>query len=206
AAVLLGSSGHEDGTLRPAGKRMSPTGPRALAALAAALATIAAHRAPAAAPAIALCPGLSIVTAITQSAGDYESIKTIESVTDTDVRIKYSVEQTVQDTFDTEPHFVAYSVYRTVSRADLESAAIYLQIFSPDIPESVPGTTAIGTSAQVLRDLKTRGEADMALFVPLPGKVPLDRDCHPNLYDYQSTGHLKRVGTPGFAVILDGTR
>ena len=45
----------------------------------------------AAPPTIPLCPGLTIVTAVNQQNGDYESIKTIESVTDADVRLKYSV-------------------------------------------------------------------------------------------------------------------
>ena len=209
--TLDGGSGHcvdrerRQCTLRPLRGETLRRQP-ALAALGAALAAFAAPRAPAPAPTIALCPGLSIVTAVTQSEGDYESIKTIESVTDTDVRIRYSVEQTVQDMFDIEPHFVAYSLYRTVTRADLESAAVYLQIFSPDLPETIPGTTAIGTSARVLRDLKSRGEADMALFVAIPGKLPLDRETHPNVYDYQSSGHLKRVGTPSLPVLVDGVR
>ncbi len=45
----------------------------------------------AAAPKIPLCAGLTIVTAVSQPDGDYESIKTIQSVTDTEVRVKYLV-------------------------------------------------------------------------------------------------------------------
>ncbi len=43
------------------------------------------------APTVPLCPGLTIVTAVSQPNGDYESIKTIESVGPADVRLKYLV-------------------------------------------------------------------------------------------------------------------
>ena len=46
---------------------------------------------------IPLCPGLTIVTAINQPEGDYESIKTIESVDSTAIRLKYSTERAVRD-------------------------------------------------------------------------------------------------------------
>ncbi len=40
--------------------------------------------------AIPLCPGLTIVTAVSQPQGDYESIKRIESMTPEGARIRYS--------------------------------------------------------------------------------------------------------------------
>lgn len=42
---------------------------------------------------IPLCPGLTVVTAVNQTGGDYESTKTIEPVTDESVRMKYSAER-----------------------------------------------------------------------------------------------------------------
>ena len=48
-------------------------------------------------PEIQLCPGLTIVTAVSQSFGDYESIKTIESVTADEIRLKYSSETPYED-------------------------------------------------------------------------------------------------------------
>ena len=47
---------------------------------------------PAPSPAIPLCDGLTIVTAVSQPDGDYESIKTIESVTGAELGINYSSE------------------------------------------------------------------------------------------------------------------
>ncbi len=67
-----------------------PDARRAVAIAAAALA--AAATLDAAPPRIPLCPGLTIVTAIAQSSGDYESIKTIEAVTADRVTLKYSAE------------------------------------------------------------------------------------------------------------------
>lgn len=49
------------------------------------------------APQIPLCPGLTMVTAISQSTGDYESIKTIESFTPEGIRLKYSSELAFED-------------------------------------------------------------------------------------------------------------
>src|SRR2546430_13129186 len=43
-------------------------------------------------PRIPLCPGLTIVTAVAQQNGDYESIKTILTAGPKDVRLKYSAE------------------------------------------------------------------------------------------------------------------
>jgi hypothetical protein len=48
-------------------------------------------------PSIPLCPGLTIVTAVNGSTGDYESIKTIESMDTKEVHLKYSAESTVTD-------------------------------------------------------------------------------------------------------------
>jgi hypothetical protein len=63
---------------------------------------------------------------------------------------------------------------RTVRRVDLESAFLYLQQFSPLLPELVPETTAIGTSAAVLNALKTKGEAELGIFIAFapPNRPP----------------------------------
>ena len=136
---------------------------------------------------IPLCPGLTIVTAVNQSDGDYESIKTIESMTDADVRIKYSSERMVEDIFSSEPpKLQRLLLYRTVRREDLASAKLYLQQFSTELPEMIPETTAIGTSTAVLRAIKTRGEAEMGIFIVFSQNKPsLDRSVHPNVYDNQ---------------------
>lgn len=60
-------------------------------------------REPPASSKIPLCPGLQIVTAVNQPDGDYESIKTVESVSDAGVRIKYSSERMVSDWLSSGP-------------------------------------------------------------------------------------------------------
>src|SRR5436309_5471202 len=96
-------------------------------------------------PSIPLCPGLTVVTAVNQPQGDYESIKTILSVTDSDARLKYSVERLVQDWLSSAPpKLQKYTLYRTIRRSDLDSAILYEQQFSTELPEMVPETTAIG--------------------------------------------------------------
>src|SRR5687768_18091702 len=78
-----------------------------------------------AAPKIPLCPGLTIVTAINQPDGDYESIKTIESVSDEAVRLKYSSERLVSDWLSGDPPGLKQTtVYRRVRREDLKTAKI----------------------------------------------------------------------------------
>ncbi len=126
-------------------------------------------------PSIPLCPGLTVVTTIT-SQGDYESIKTVESVDAKQVRIKYSSESS-RPWWEVPPQRRAcvpgtagcantqFVTHRTVLAGDLESARKYDQIFVTDriSPETNPGTTAIGTSASVLRELKTRGRSEISL-------------------------------------------
>ena len=147
---------------------------------------------------IPLCPGLTIVTAVSQPDGDYESIKTIEGVTGQEVRLRYSTERLVSDMYSIEPPTLEkQTLYRTVRRADLETAPLYLQQFSRWIPETIPETTAIGTSAEVLRALKSKGQARLGFFLPMagPNKLPASRDVRPNVYDYAMVADVTRVGT-----------
>jgi hypothetical protein len=69
------------------------------------------------APTIPLCEGLKIVTVINQADGDYESIKTIETITGDAVRLKYSSERLVEDLLSADPpRLVQATVYRTIRR------------------------------------------------------------------------------------------
>jgi outer membrane protein OmpA-like peptidoglycan-associated protein len=146
---------------------------------------------------IPLCPGLTIVTAVSQAEGDYESIKIIEAVTDDEVRLRYSNERMVSDMFSLEPpRLERTTIRRTIRRVDLESATLYLQQFSPLLPEMVPETTAVGTSAAVLEALKTKGEAELGVFIAFgpPNRPPADRNVHPNVYSNQMIAPITRVG------------
>lgn len=68
-----------------------------------------------------------------------------------------------------------------VLRDDLKSADHYLRLFPtpPAVPETVPGTTAVGISARVLNEFKARGAADLttyyAIFDPQPFAGRLER-------------------------------
>jgi outer membrane protein OmpA-like peptidoglycan-associated protein len=138
---------------------------------------------------VPLCPGLTIVTAINQPEGDYESIKTIESITNGDVNLRYSSERKIDGTLR------KIKVQRTTPIADLKTATLYLHHFDPRAASRIPGATAIGISAAVLRALKTKGEAELAIIDATGSASPANRNVHPNLYDYQMVEKIRRVGT-----------
>ena len=146
---------------------------------------------------VPLCPGLTIVTAINSIDGDYESIKTIESVTADRIRIKYSSEYPNNDMLDPDPSPVKkLVVHRTVLTRDQQSATMYQQIFTGKSDEVIPETTAIGLSSAILKALKTKGQSDFALST-VNGEVFLtgNREEIPNAYHYMLAIPLKRVGT-----------
>jgi outer membrane protein OmpA-like peptidoglycan-associated protein len=173
---------------------LAALGPALLLPLASAAADAQAPATATPAPAIPLCAGLTVVTAISQRDGDYESIKTIESVTPAAVRLKYSSERMVSDIFSTDPpKLEKRETWRRVLAKDLASSNTYLQQFYDKLPEEIEGTTAIGTSAAVLRALETKGEAVLGIFGELSGEPSLRRDTHPNVFDYRLEAKLRRV-------------
>ncbi len=145
---------------------------------------------------IPLCPGLQIVTAISQPNGDYESIKTIVSVDDDSVLIRYSSESLVTDLL--APDFGQVrkvTLNRSVRRSDLQSATLYQQRFIAGMPTQIPETTAIGTSTAVIRTLRTKGRSEFSISNAYSGEFPADRNQSPSLYDFMSPGELERVGS-----------
>lgn len=158
-----------------------------------------------ASPQIPLCPGLTIVTAVNQAYGDYESIKTIESVGAKEVRLKYSSESMDMDGLS--PNFgkiLTTTVYRKLLTEDLQSASQYQQVFVRDSDELIPGTTSIGTSTDVLRALKAKGEGPLSISLA-PSVQPLraDRTIRPHAYDFFFAGKLTRVGTTSVPVLVN---
>src|SRR5712691_8535666 len=99
---------------------------------------------------IPLCPGLTVVTAISQPEGDYESIKTVESMDANTVRLKYSTEQPPERLAGGGSRIRKLTLSRVVRISDLANGKLYEQIFGTNIPAEMPGTTAIGTSRAVL--------------------------------------------------------
>lgn len=136
---------------------------------------------------VPVCGGLTVVTAISQRDGDYESIKTIESVTAHSLALKYSSEAVENSVVR------KVTVRRTLLPADLATATLYMHHFHNKAAASIPGTTAIGTSTAVLRALKTKGEAELGIFELDAAAAPADRNVHPNVYDYQMVEKVRRV-------------
>lgn len=113
------------------------------------------------ATAIPLREGLTIVTAVNSAPGDYESIKRIESTSDSGIRLTYSAEHP-----GSGGSLKQTRTRRIVRRADLENARAYRQGFDNNDEDVYPGSTALGASALILRELKSRGSA---AFKVMPG-------------------------------------
>ena len=78
---------------------------------------------------VPLCAGLTIVTAVSQREGDYESIKRVESVTRDGVRIKYSSEAMVKD--ETGRH-----LWATCTRGKAPPPSVYQKEFQDQLMPS----------------------------------------------------------------------
>lgn len=186
---------------------------------------------PAITPQVPLRAGLTIVTALNQpERGDYESLKVIVQADAKQVRLKYSA-----DVPDVEPPDDPLAALlgggkpkgakkaeggktrqihatRVIARADLETATEYRLIFSDVLPESYPGSTAVGVSRRVLTNLKTKGESPLSvppgglsgglagLFGAVLGEAAKDLDINTMM-----SGTLKRVAAQPvpFKVLLN---
>jgi outer membrane protein OmpA-like peptidoglycan-associated protein len=146
-------------------------------------------------PAIPLCPGLTVVTAVNGSAGDYESIKTVESVDAREVRLKYSSEVNDADWLGTSGQVKNTILHRTILVSDLGSASSYEQVYLEKSAETIPGTTAIGTSREILHALKGGAEVEMKISNAYAGlELTTDSNKRPNYYDYLRPAKLRRTG------------
>jgi outer membrane protein OmpA-like peptidoglycan-associated protein len=115
-------------------------------------------------------PGLTVVTAIAQFGGDYESIKQIQQVSPSVVRLSYRADNVPNPleglqklSGDKAPKSSgSISGQRTVRVEDLQTAHDYMQWFGPNQPEVLPGSTAISVSREVLAELKDKGETQFS--------------------------------------------
>jgi outer membrane protein OmpA-like peptidoglycan-associated protein len=122
---------------------------------------------------VPLRSGLTVVTAIAQFGGDYESIKQIQQVTPTGVRLSYRADNVPNPleglqklSGDKAPKASgSISGARTVRAQDLQSAHDYMQWFGPSQPEVIPGSTAISVSREVLAELKSKGETQLSFRI-----------------------------------------
>lgn len=155
--------------------------------------------------AIPLCPGLTIVTAVNGSTGDYESIKTVESMDAKEVHLKYSAESMSVDGFSSDaPKLKQTNLHRAILTSDLTTAASYEQVYLEKSAETIPGTTAIGTSQAILRALKNVGEVEMKFSNAYGGlELTTDPNKRPNYYDYLQAVKLKRVASVKVPVVVN---
>lgn len=112
----------------------------------------------AAAPiAIPLVQGLTLVGAASERQGDYESTYVIDGV-DPDGTLHLDTSAELPDPAGGKAKPVSFN--RDVSATDREHARTYKYMFSTG-PQMYPGTTALGTSAAVIGDLRTAGNASI---------------------------------------------
>jgi len=139
---------------------------------------------------IYLCPGLTIVTAISRPEGDYESIKTVVGATGRGITLAYSAQVPTET-----GSLRRWNMRRLVLREDLGTATLYAHYFHSKGSQTIPGSTALGVSTAVLRSLKRTGAAELGLIAAGNHGYPADHSKAPNLYDYEETWKLWRVGT-----------
>jgi outer membrane protein OmpA-like peptidoglycan-associated protein len=145
---------------------------------------------------VPLRPGLTVVTAIAQVHGDYESIKQIQKVSAGEVTLSYRADN-VPNPLESQqkspggqaPRTGSATSSRTVRAEDLQSAHDYMQWFGANQPEVVPGATAISVSREVLGELKDKGETQFSFrvggFKGMAGSI------------LGALGHLAGGETPG---------
>lgn len=115
-------------------------------------------------PTIPLTPGLTFVLAVHApkpaaagshiAQGDYEMVVTIASVSpggiDTSTRI---------EALDESRQPIQVSIRRRVLAADLANSRLQILGFHTSDPSEIPGTTSLGPSVAIMRDLRTNGRA-----------------------------------------------
>jgi outer membrane protein OmpA-like peptidoglycan-associated protein len=152
------------------------------------------------APAIPLVEGLTVVTAIADPNGDYESVKRIASIGSERVQVSYSA---------TRPGgpdgWREVSAGRAVLVQDLKTGRAYRMAFTSGQTQVFRGATALGVSAAVLEELRGEGRSECALAA-LDGADSLLGSVGLAAPEFEVT--LERVGSGRVAVpvLLDGER
>jgi outer membrane protein OmpA-like peptidoglycan-associated protein len=147
---------------------------------------------------VPLCPGLTIVTAIDRPEGDYESIKTVVGADERTITLAYSAQVPTE-----RGSLRNWKMRRVVLREDLGTATLYAHYFHSKGSHTIQGSTALGVSTAVLRSLKHTGAAELGLIAEGNHGYPADRSKAPNLYDYEETWKLRRVGTVPMRVTVN---
>jgi outer membrane protein OmpA-like peptidoglycan-associated protein len=146
-----------------------------------------------ASPRIPLCAGLTVVSAIEDPSGDYESIVRVGSITPTSIELDINADRPINSVVR---RLVGK---RTVLREDLERASFIMHHWSTDGPRTIPGSTALGPSRAVLRALKTKGTADISLLDPIAASMSPEE-----MRQYLWPFTLQRVATTVVPVTVNG--
>jgi hypothetical protein len=152
---------------------------------------------------VPLVKGLTIVTAGQWRQGDYESLKQVTEVTDSGIRMSYSGR--IPGAKDPTEQF---TVMRRVRGIDLREARRYKISYSPLDEEFAPGTTATGTSAAVLNELKREGSAPFwVINEASAGSSLMDlANAFTSGSDYKGTLTRVESAPVGVPVLLSGER
>ena len=142
---------------------------------------------------IPLCVGLTVVGAIDDPKGDYESVTRVTAITRRAIELATSADRPVNSTI------LRLNKRRTLLREDLERATFIMNYFHTHGPETIPGSTALGTSRDVLRALKTKGTADISLLDPIAVAMTPEQ-MRQHLWPFK----LERVGTALVPVTVNG--
>jgi outer membrane protein OmpA-like peptidoglycan-associated protein len=149
---------------------------------------------------IPLCAGLTIVTAVNDALGDYETIKRIASIDAQGVKLTVSTQRRVASSVQN------FTILRTVLPDDLKRATLYLHTFHTKAPITIPGSTALGVSSAVLRALKTSGAAELGIVSGGNAALSADQKTHPNVYDFRENYPLKRAETASMPITVNDAK
>jgi outer membrane protein OmpA-like peptidoglycan-associated protein len=178
----------------------------------------------ASAPAIPVVKGLKVVTAITDPAGDYESIKSIEDVDAVTVRLHVSGDKPAPklggllgggaagqaDPKNESPDKI--ECLRVVDVADLAKAHSYSELFCQSKVEHFPESTAISASTEMLNQLRAGQPAEFhfapanmfaafsQLGAQIEGKKSGQATLTPHAGQQMNSCALHRVGATDIAV------
>jgi hypothetical protein len=119
--------------------------------------------------AIPVIQGLTLVRAASERQGDYESTLTVDGL-DSDGALHLNASADLPDPAGGKAKAVTFN--RDVSAADRKHARTYKYLFSNGAQE-YPGTTAMGVSADVIKDLRVAGKASITLDGQLGGLAGL---------------------------------
>jgi outer membrane protein OmpA-like peptidoglycan-associated protein len=151
-------------------------------------------------------PGLKIVTAVSQD-GDYESVKTIESVDAVATSLRYNTDKPVTNPCPTCAKALHVISHRTIFRADSDYSHAYAPVFHGGVSETFPGYTAIGTSSEVVRELESAGATRFAWteFVATTPRAQKRAELK-KLLGRSDDGTLTLVARTTVSVLVNGAR